>query len=118
MSIGEKAKKIAAKTRQCMDVIVDVRSPDVNTLATRQQAEFCYKQDMSQTTPLPFPKGEDEGEGLSSLGSLSELDLCYGPEGTLGKTGRASIIPPRPVCGERIEVRGIRKPLFGIRVER
>ena len=41
----------------------------------------------SAVSPLPFVS--------PSLGSLSELDPCYGPAGTPGETRTASTIPPR-----------------------
>jgi hypothetical protein len=52
-------------------------------------------------SPLPLPKGE--------AGSLSELDPCYRPAAIPRETSTGSTITPRPFCGERIEVRGIRK---------
>jgi len=50
-------------------------------------------------SPLPLRKGEANLAVSSSLGSLSELDPCYGLAGTLGGTGTGNTIPPRPVAG-------------------
>jgi hypothetical protein len=59
VSASEVAKVIAVKKHLRMDATIPFRSPDVNILATRQQLEFCYKQNVPQTAPLPFPRCPD-----------------------------------------------------------
>jgi len=76
----------------------------------------CYEQSGSHSrsdskaiphlSPLPLRKGEANLAVLSSVGSLSEFDPCYRVPATPGEISTGSTIPPRPVCGERIEVRG------------
>jgi hypothetical protein len=57
--------------------MVYVSTRNVNmALATSQQAEFSYKQNVSQILPLPFPKGEDLGEGLFCCRSSSANQIA------------------------------------------